>query len=170
MKVVEKIAEEKNYTAINLGNLDELMEYSLIHKVNKQKIEGKVFLKDVTNATGTEISFNSLAPKTEQPYFHIHYKNEETYIILKGYGFFQVDGNFFEIKEGSVIRISPAGIRGIRNDSDETMIYMVVQSKENSLEEYTTDDGERVAFEPKWGSKWDVRDFIIFLQILELDS
>ena len=56
-------------------------------------------------------------------------------IILKGYGYFQVDGNFFEIKEGSVIRISPAGIRGIRNDSDETMIYMVVQSKENSLEE-----------------------------------
>jgi hypothetical protein len=27
---------------------------------------------------------------------------------------------------------------------------MVVQSKENSLEEHTTDDGERVAFEPKW--------------------
>ena len=46
--------------------------------------------------------------------------------------------------------MAPAGIRGIRNDSDETMIYMVVQSKENSLEEYTTDDGERVAFEPKW--------------------
>ena len=55
MKAVEKIAEEKNYTAINLGNLDELMEYSLIHKVNKQKIEGKVFLKDVTNATGIAI-------------------------------------------------------------------------------------------------------------------
>ena len=35
MKVVEKIVEDKNYTAINLGNLDELMEYSLIHKVNK---------------------------------------------------------------------------------------------------------------------------------------
>ena len=70
MKVIEKIVEDKNYTAINLGNLDQLMEYSLIHKKNKQKIEGKVFLKEPTNATGTEISFNSLAPKTEQPYFH----------------------------------------------------------------------------------------------------
>ena len=153
MKVVEKIVEDKNYTAINLGNLDELMEYSLIHKVNKQKIEGKVFLKEPTNATGTEISFNSLAANTEQPYFHIHYKNEETYIILKGYGYFQVDGNCFEIKQGSVIRVAPAGIRGIRNNSDETMIYMVIQSKENSLEEYTTDDGERVSFEPKWKSE-----------------
>ena len=150
MKTVKEIVKDKNYTAIDLGNLDELMEYSLIHKINKQKIEGKVFIKDATDATGTEISFNSLAPKAEQPYFHIHKKNEETYIILKGYGYFQVDGNCFEIQEGSVIRVAPSGIRGIKNDSDKTMIYIVVQSKENSLEEHTTDDGERVSFEPKW--------------------
>jgi hypothetical protein len=30
------------------------------------------------------------------------------------------------------------------------MIYMVIQSKEGSLEEYTTADGERVVVEPKW--------------------
>ncbi|MFW0695240.1 cupin domain-containing protein [Aliarcobacter butzleri] len=150
MKTVKEIVKDKNYTAIDLGNLDELMEYSLIHKINKQKIEGKVFIKDATDATGTEISFNSLAPKAEQPYFHIHKKNEETYIILKGYGYFQVDGNCFEIKEGSVIRVAPSGIRGIKNNSDETMIYIVIQSKENSLEEHTTDDGKRVTFEPKW--------------------
>ncbi|MDN5051782.1 hypothetical protein PJV92_03660 [Aliarcobacter butzleri] len=72
MKTVKEIVKDKNYTAIDLGNLDELMEYSLIHKINKQKIEGKVFIKDATDATGTEISFNSLAPKAEQPYFHIH--------------------------------------------------------------------------------------------------
>ncbi len=150
MKVVKTIAKDKNYTAIDLGNLDELMNYYLIHKVNKQEIEGKVFLKEPTNATGSEISFNSLPPKTEQPYFHIHNKNEETYIILKGYGFFQVDGKPFEIKEGSVIRVAPDGIRGIRNESEENMIYMVIQSKENSLNEYSTDDGQRVDFEPKW--------------------
>ena len=150
MKQTQALSEDKNYTAIDLGNLDDLMAYSLIHPVNKQEIEGKVFLKDVTKATGSEISFNSLPPKTEQPYFHIHYKNEETYIVLKGFGFFQVDGKYFDIKEGSVIRVAPEGIRGIRNDSNETMIYMVVQSKENSLQEYTTKDGERVAFEPKW--------------------
>ena len=150
MKTVKEIVKDKNYTAIDLGNLDELMEYSLIHKINKQKIEGKVFIKDATDATGTEISFNSLSPKAEQPYFHIHNKNEETYIILKGYGYFQVDGNCFEIKEGSVVRVAPSGIRGIKNNSNETMIYIVIQSKENSLEEHTTDDGERVTFDPKW--------------------
>jgi mannose-6-phosphate isomerase-like protein (cupin superfamily) len=150
MKEIEKLSENSYYTAVDLGNLNDLMEYSLIHPVNKRLIEGKVFLKDATQATGTEISFNSLAPKSEQPYFHIHRKNEETYIILKGSGFFQVDEDCFGIKEGSVIRVAPQGKRGICNSSDETMIYMVIQSKENSLEEHTTADGERLPVEPKW--------------------
>jgi len=150
MKEIEKLSENSYYTAVDLGNLNDLMKYSLIHPVNKRLIEGKVFLKDATQATGTEISFNSLAPKSEQPYFHIHRKNEETYIILKGSGFFQVDEDCFGIKEGSVIRVTPQGKRGICNSSDETMIYMVIQSKENSLEEHTTADGERLPVEPKW--------------------
>ncbi|HJV77512.1 MAG TPA: cupin domain-containing protein [Paludibacter sp.] len=150
MKQIEKLSENTYYSAVNLGNLDDLMDYSLVHPVNKRLIEGKVFLKDATQATGTEISFNSLPPQSEQPYFHIHRKNEETYIILKGYGFFQVDEDCFGIKEGSVIRVAPQGKRGICNSSDETMIYMVVQSKENSLEEHTTADGERLPCKPKW--------------------
>jgi len=150
MKQIEKLSENTHFTAINLGNLNDLMDYSLIHPVNKKLIEGKVFLKEPTNATGTEISFNSLPPHTEQPYFHIHRKNEETYIILKGFGFFQVDDDCFDIKEGSVIRVAPQGKRGICNSSAETMIYMVVQAKQNSLEEYTTADGERLPVVPKW--------------------
>ena len=150
MKQIEKLSENESYSAVNLGSLEALMDYNLVHPVNKRLIEGKVFLKEATNATGTEISFNMLLPHTEQPYFHIHRKNEETYIILKGSGFFQVDEDCFQINEGSVIRVAPQGKRGICNSSDETMIYMVVQSKENSLEEYTSADGERLPVEPKW--------------------
>lgn len=150
MKQIEKLSENKNYTAVDLGDLKSLMDYSLVHPVNKKLIEGKVFLKDATQSTGTEIPFNSLSPRSEQPYFHIHRKNEETYIILSGFGFFQVDEDCFGIKEGSIVRVAPQGKRGIRNSSDETMVYMVIQSRENSLEEHTTADGERVPFEPKW--------------------
>ncbi|MDP2889760.1 MAG: cupin domain-containing protein [Bacteroidota bacterium] len=150
MKQLEKLSENEHYSAVNLGSLNELMDYSLVHPVNKRLIEGKVFLKDATKATGTEVSFNMLPPHAEQPYFHIHRKNEETYIILKGFGFFQVDEDCFQINEGSVIRVAPQGKRGIYNSSDETMIYMVIQSKENSLEEYTTADGERIPVVPKW--------------------
>lgn len=150
MKQLEKLEENTNYTAVNMGSLDALMDYRLIHPKNKNKIEGKVFLKDATKASGTEISFNTLLPHTEQPYFHIHRKNEETYIIIKGSGFYQVDEDCFPIKEGSVIRVAPQGKRGICNSSDESMVYMVIQSKENSLEEHTSADGERLPVEPKW--------------------
>lgn len=150
MKHIEKLSENTHYSAVNLGSLNDLKNYSLIHPKNKMLLEGKVFLKDVTKSTGTQISFNSLPPQSEQPYFHIHWKNEETYIILSGFGFFQVDEDCFEIKEGSVIRVAPQGKRGICNSSDERMIYMVIQSKQNSLEEHTTDDGERIPVEPKW--------------------
>jgi len=150
MKPIEKLSENINYSAVNLGTLDDLKDYSLMHPLSKRLIEGKVFLKDVTKSTGTEISFNSLPPKSEQPYFHIHKKNEETYIVLKGFAFFQVDEDCIDIKEGSIIRVAPKGKRGICNTSTEAMIYMVIQSKENSLEEYTTTDGERIPVEPKW--------------------
>ncbi|MFA5974535.1 MAG: cupin domain-containing protein [Lentimicrobiaceae bacterium] len=150
MKEIEKISESTTYTAIDLGSLDGWLDYSLIHPVSKREIEGKVFLKDVTQSTGTEISFNSIAARTEVPYFHIHKKNEETYIILKGSGYFQVDDDCFSIKEGSVIRVSPNGKRGLTNTSNDIMIYIVIQSKENSLEEYSTADGERIPVEPKW--------------------
>jgi len=150
MKQIEKLSENTSYTAVNLGSLDTIAAYSLIHPVSKKQLEGKVFLKDATQATGTEISFNTLLPHTAQPYFHIHRKNEETYIILTGSGYFQVDEDCFPIKEGSVIRVAPKGNRGICNGSDEPMVYMVIQSKENSLEEHTTADGERLPFTPKW--------------------
>jgi mannose-6-phosphate isomerase-like protein (cupin superfamily) len=150
MKHIEKLSENINYTAVDLGTMDGLKDFSLIHPVRKNLVEGKVFLKESTHATGTEISFNSLPPQTELPYFHIHRKNEETYIVLKGHGFFQVDNDSFKIKEGSVIRVAPAGKRGIYNASDEAMVYVVIQSKENSLEEHTSADGERLPVEPKW--------------------
>lgn len=150
MKNIEIISEGDAYSAVDLGSLNGWLDYSLVHPISKREIEGKVFLKEATKSTGTEISFNSIAPRSEVPYFHIHRKNEETYIILKGFGYFQVDEDCFSIKEGSVIRVSPQGKRGLTNTSDEIMTYIVIQSKENSLEEHTTADGERIPVEPQW--------------------
>ncbi len=150
MKKVEKIAENQNYTAVNVGSWEDIKDHSLIHAKLGTEIKGKVFVKDPTRASGTEISFTSLPPKSELGYFHIHYKDEETYIILKGSGFYQVDDDCFPIQAGSVIRVAPAGVRSLCNTSDEEMVYICIQAKENSLEEYTTNDGERVPFTPKW--------------------
>lgn len=153
MENIKQTSESVNYTAVNIGSLDNLAEHKLVHPISKRIIEGKAFVKDVTKATGTEISFNVLPPNTELPYFHIHEQNEETYIILKGEGDFQVDDDCFPISEGSVIRVAPKGVRGMRNTSDEPMVYIVIQSKENSLQQYTTDDGNRVEHTRKWISQ-----------------
>lgn len=150
MKKVEIITKGEGYTAIDMGSLDKIGEYSLIHPKLNVEIFGKLFLKDITGTTGTEISFNTIPPKTEVSYFHKHADNEETYIILKGCGDFQVDNDCFPIEEGSVIRVAPAPSRGMRNSSDETMIYMVIQSKEHSLGNYSTEDGTRTEWNPKW--------------------
>ncbi|MDR3060408.1 MAG: cupin domain-containing protein [Prevotella sp.] len=150
MKQIEKISENNNYTAANIGNLSKLMDYSMIHPKNKKEVFGKVFLKDATGATGTEISFQELPPQTDLSYFHIHNENEETYIVLKGSGDFQVDEDCFPITEGSVIRVAPQGKRSLRNSSDEPMVYMVIQSKKDSLNQYSSEDGERVEYKAKW--------------------
>ncbi len=149
MKQAEKISENKDYTAINIGSLDEVKSHSLIHPISGREIKGKAFLKELTKATGTEISFTSLPPKTELGYFHIHNKDEETYIIIKGSGYYQVNNDCFPIKEGSVIRVAPEGIRSLCNTSDQEMVYICIQSKMDSLEEHTTDDGSRLAYESK---------------------
>ena len=135
MKEIQIILNGKVCTAINLGTLESIGSRSFSYQ--EQEMQGKVFTKDLINSTGTEISFSVLPPKSELPFFHSHIKNEETYIIVKGSGCFQVDEDCFEIKEGSVIRIAPEGKRNMYNSSDEPMIFIVVQSKANSLEEYT---------------------------------
>ncbi len=150
MKKIQKLSENNSYTAVNLGNLEDLKDFGLVHPVSQKVVEGKVFLKEATRATGTEISMNSVPAHTALSYFHRHRKNEETYIILKGSGSFQVDDDCFDIREGSVIRIAPQGKRSLKNTSDEPLIYMVIQSRENSLEEYSTADGEKVSVEAQW--------------------
>lgn len=140
MNSTKQIAESKNFTAIDFGKLDLVLESA----------NGKIFLKDATKASGTEISISILPSKTDLPIFHSHKQNEETYIILKGEGKFQVDDQCFDISEGSVIRIAPAGLRGMTNTSEQQMIYIVIQSKENSIQQWTSQDGVIQDATPLW--------------------
>jgi mannose-6-phosphate isomerase-like protein (cupin superfamily) len=149
MKQTKRLAKNKNYTAIDIGSFDDVKYYSLIHPKTRREIKGKLFLKELTGSTGTEISFTTIPPKTELGYFHIHNKDEETYIVLKGSGFYQVDNDCFPIKEGSVIRVAPEGARSLCNSSEEDMVYICIQTKKNSLEEHTTDDGKRIEYDSK---------------------
>jgi mannose-6-phosphate isomerase-like protein (cupin superfamily) len=137
---IKQIAESNSFTAVNFGKLSHVLENA----------NGKIFLKEEMKATGTEISISVLPPKTDLPVFHSHKQNEETYIVLSGKGKFQVDDQCFDISEGSSIRVAPNGLRGMTNSSDEQMVYIVIQAKENSLEQYTMEDGVIQETIPLW--------------------
>ncbi len=52
-----------------------------------------------------------------------------------------VDHEVIDVCEGSIVRISPQGLRTWRNTSDEPLVYVVVQVRENSLRQHTFEDG-----------------------------
>jgi len=69
MKQIEKLSENTNYSAVNMGELDDLMDYSLIHPVNKKLIEGKVFLKDMTKQPARKYHLTHFLQKRNNPIF-----------------------------------------------------------------------------------------------------
>ena len=135
MSKVENVAESKNFKAINIGKLEDIKNFSL------GELKSRVFLKDLINSTGSEISINSIPTNMELPFFHAHKQNEEIYIFLKGEGKFQVDNDVFSVQDGSIIRVSPEGKRSLKNTSDTDLIWICIQVKANSLEQYTVNDG-----------------------------
>jgi len=105
------------------------------------KVSGKHFLKDILGFTGCEISINSLPPGAGMPFYHQHKDNEEVYIFIQGKGQVQVDDEVIDVQEGSIVRIAPNGQRTWRNNSNEPLLYIVIQMKENSLRQYGLGDG-----------------------------
>jgi mannose-6-phosphate isomerase-like protein (cupin superfamily) len=149
--MIKNVSEGKNHTAINIGRLDNLSEHSFLHPKLGHTVERKLFVGEILKATGSEISFTELPARTTISFLHKHRKNEEIYIILKGSGLYQVDDVVFEIQEGSFIRVSPDGARTLKNNSDENMVYMVIQSGSGTLEGYDISDGYRVDGQIKLG-------------------
>lgn len=137
------IGNNKNYKAINIGPLDKLSKFNFLHPKFKTINKGRIFIGEILETTGSEISFRELPPKTKVPFLHKHHKHEEIYIFLKGMGEFQVDEDVFSIKEGSIVRVSTEGSRTLSNKSKKPMIYMVVQSHANTLAGYNVSDGYR---------------------------
>ncbi|MEZ8080452.1 hypothetical protein [Enterovibrio norvegicus] len=62
-----------------------------------------------------------------------------------------VDDNRFEVEPGSVVRVSPEGVRCWRNTSDEPLYYAVLQVKEGKeVIKTTIEDGRGVNQPVEW--------------------
>lgn len=147
--MIQTISEGDNHKAINIGALDKLSDYSFIHPKLGHTVENKLFIGEILKSTGSEISFMELPAKTTINFLHKHKKHEEIYIFLKGNGQYQIDNDIFQIEEGSIVRVSPNGSRTLRNDSENNMVYMVIQSTVDSLTGYDISDGFRIDGEIK---------------------
>lgn len=129
----------KNFTTYESGARKEWPDH--VVQLPGLDLPGKQFLKDKLNLTGCEISINSLKPGTGMPFYHTHQQNEEVYIFIQGKGQMQVDGEVIEVQEGTIVRIAPNGLRTWRNNSKEPLLYIIVQMRENSLNQYGLGDG-----------------------------
>ncbi len=151
MKQIEKISTGKNYAAVNVGKMNEIIEHELPMGPDVT-IKGKVFAGQAVGATGSELSFQTLVPGQDSGFLHTHKTHEELYIILKGEGHYQVDGEVFPVSEGAIIRVSPEGKRALKNTSNENLTMLCIQYKANSFTEADSPmtDGEILQEKLTW--------------------
>ena len=133
MKKIETIKSGKNYTAVSVGKMNEIIEHVL--PMGPITIQGKVFAGQAVGATGSELSFQTMVPGQDSGVLHTHKTHEELYIILKGEGQYQVDGEIFPVSEGTIIRVAPEGKRALKNTGKENLTMLCIQYNANAFGE-----------------------------------
>lgn len=140
MKEVTINKKGENYTAVDIGSLNEINKYIYNHPLAGD-MNGKVFVGEKLDTTSMEISVQVLPAGKEIPFDHRHKTHEEVYIVLKGKGQFIIDGEIVDLKEGSFVRIAPDAKRRWRNNSNEDLTMMVIQAVSGTLQSHTIKDG-----------------------------
>jgi mannose-6-phosphate isomerase-like protein (cupin superfamily) len=124
----------KNYTKAEVGKFSNF-------GTTDAKSNAKTFYKDTLALSGMEISVTAIPPGEKSAFFHSHKQNEELYIVVEGSGQIQLDDELIDLKEGSMIKVQPQARRALRASTSEQLVYLCIQAKENSLEQYTRADG-----------------------------
>ncbi len=113
-----------------------MANYKKVSLENAPRVE----LHDKLNLTGAEISCNTISAGNFTPFIHSHKKNEEIYFVLSGSGKIIIDNEEVKLVSGDWLRISPAAERQMFASQNDSISYICIQVKENSLEEFTADD------------------------------
>jgi mannose-6-phosphate isomerase-like protein (cupin superfamily) len=141
----------KSFTVAHLGPLDEVERFELSLPQLKRPIRGKVFLKGLLGLSGMEASVTTLPAGAAIPFLHRHRAHEELYLFIGGRGQMQVDGETFDVEEGSAVRVATGGTRTLRAAADEELRYVCIQAREGSMPDAeAAEDGGRVADPVVW--------------------
>lgn len=133
MRKIETIKSGRNFMAVSVGNIDQIIEHQL--PMGPNVIQGKVFVGQAVGATGSELSFQTLVPGQDSGFLHTHKTHEELYIIMRGHGTYQVDGEQFAVSEGTIVRVSPDGRRALKNTGTENLTMLCIQYRADSFTE-----------------------------------
>lgn len=126
-------AKTKNFSKVDLGVFSKLGY--------EDPTKPKKFLKDILSLTGMEISVTTIPAGKATPFFHSHKQNEELYIVIEGRGQIQLDDELVDVSEGTMVNVLPEAQRGLRAADDTALVYLCIQAKMGSLEQYTFTDG-----------------------------
>ena len=148
-KKVQIAANAANVTVADFGPMNELGDY-VFALGPTVKIPGKVFGGAAVKAGGADFSFQTFAPGTGLEFYHTHKENEELYFFLSGEGEYQVDGQNIPVKEGSVVRVAPAGKRTVRNTGKTPLVMLCVQYKSAAPGSVNPSDGTILNEPVKW--------------------
>lgn len=116
-----------------------MKNYTIKHLGPWTGIDGKLFLGEELQMTGAQVSVQKLKAGEDAPFLHSHKTHEEVYVILSGQGEYQVDGEVFPVEEGSVVRVSPVGVRALRNSGDSDMVMMCIQYEQYPISSFMDD-------------------------------
>jgi mannose-6-phosphate isomerase-like protein (cupin superfamily) len=91
------------------------------------------------------VTWVEVPPGAEQR-THSHEDCEQIYVIVRGGGLMTVAGDEEEVREGDLVFIPPASDHSIRNQGQETLVYVSAASPPVSIEElYRTELATQVA-------------------------
>lgn len=113
-----------------------MKNYKKVSVENAPRVE----LHDQLELTGAEISYNTIDALGCVPFIHSHKQNEEIYYILSGSGKAIIDNDEIDLVAGDFIKISPNGARQFFASKENSISYICIQVKENSLEQFTAND------------------------------
>ena len=100
----------------------------------------RVELHEKLGLTGAEISINTIGAGESVAFIHSHKQNEEIYYVIDGSGKAVIDNEEIDLVAGDWIRISPVAERQFFASENNSISYVCIQVKENSLEEFTSND------------------------------
>lgn len=78
-------------------------------------------------------------PAGDGRFIQIKANLSKIYVIISGNGEFEVDGEKILVGEGSIVRISPAGVRALRNTGNEEMVMMCLQYEAKAISSFMED-------------------------------